>query len=73
MRCQPDIGLGAWRVPRVKLRRTIEVVEGEWPPFERCLGEVSGHLSSKGLEMGPDHLNDCRPDSHPVSEARING
>jgi hypothetical protein len=44
--------------------RTIEVVEAEWPLFERCLGKVSGHLSSKGLEMGPDHLNDCRPIIH---------
>jgi hypothetical protein len=50
--------------------RTIEVVEAEWPLFERCLGEVSGHLSSKGLEMGPDHLNDCRPISRHTWELR---
>ena len=32
---------------------TIAVVEGEWPPFERCLGEVGGRLSSKGSGDGP--------------------
>jgi phosphoserine phosphatase RsbU/P len=59
-------------VPRIKLRGQSKSSKENGRHLKGALVRSAGISAAKGLEMDPDHLNDCRPNSHPVSEGRMN-